>query len=303
MSSDVVIDNIIDNKSLKDMTFIYVVSNHIYSSKNLYKIGKHTGTKKMLIQRYKTYLMEPIVYFYFPSGDISHDETSLLKRFSKYRVGTSEFVEIHIDKLLDNIYMYYRIKYERTPTVKIPYHLCYYQSQIYDMYEKKIKGKQCSMLCHSLHNSYRNIEFKIDNQIIYDLNITEIYPYLDKFEYSKDFFNCLFLDYTKRDSILFLDRFIENGWNVFLKNYIKEFYGYESYKELSRKDIIQKEKFHERLILVKYSDVPLELVLEKIRWTKTCFIIEDENIYSLDNSDVRDNVKLLDLFYYLFYFL
>lgn len=294
-----------EQKSKDDMTFIYVVSNSIYAKNNVYKIGKHTGTKKMLMKRYKTYLIEPIIYLFFPSGDVSNDETTLLKRFSKYRMGTSEFVQIPIDTLLENIKLYYRMKYERHPCVKFAHHVCFYEGKMYDIYDKKIKGKECIIrekLIHVENENYRKqITFQLGEEHIYCLNFEKISDFLGDIERMKEFFNCFLIEYNKRDSVLFLNRFFENGWNGVWIEFMKKIYGYESFKELTRKEVLQKEKFHERLIVVKNTNEPLEWVMDKIQSTQTCFIIEDENIYSIENTEI--NVEILDLFYYLFYFL
>jgi len=297
------------NKKVKeghDMTFIYVISNSIYAQSNIYKIGKHTGTKKMLLKRYKTYLIEPIIYLFFPTGDFSNDETNLLKRFSKYRMGTSEFLQIHIDTLLDKIHLYYRIKYERNPCVKIAHHICISECKSYDIYGKKITGKDCIMrenLIYQDKNEFKRIiQFKIENESIYNLDLYKISEYLESIDKMKDFLTSFMIEFNKRDSVLFLDKFYENGWNNTFIKLMTSYYGYESFKEISRKDFLRKEHFPERIILIKYSDVePLEWVMHKVQAIQTCFMIEDKNIYSLDNIEV--NLNISDLFYYLFYFL
>ena len=163
--------------SLEQMTFIYIVSNDIYSERNMYKIGKHKGTKKMLIKRYKTYLIDPIVYFFFPTGTVSQDEVNLLDRFSKFRMGTSEFLQIPIDKLIENVQIYFKHKYQRCPTVQIPYHRCLYTHLetlstcrefgtgqiLYDFFSKNVQLKKCFFYpyleYHDPSNCLKSLEF------------------------------------------------------------------------------------------------------------------------------------------------
>ena len=293
--------------SLVDMTFIYLLSNSIYSEKNLYKIGKHKGNKKMLIRRYKTYLIEPIVYFFFPTGNASYDEITLLQRLSKFRMGTSEFVQLPLDDLLDMIQLYYRTKYERNPSVKILYHRCMFRSQLIDFDEKKINGKQCMMFPYlnfdNPNNCLQKIQYRIDGKQIFELILNDINPFLDFQEnvYIKDFLKCFLIEFLKRNSIVYLDKFITNGLNDLTIQIMNEFYNYSTYKVLTRKEFLQKESFPERLILIQKSEEPLDIVIDKINMVQCCFIIEDKNMYSITNNEIIEDNIIEKLFYYLFY--
>ena len=57
---------------------IYIVSTTSRSKKNLYKIGKHTGTKRQLISRYTTPLINPIVFF-FHEVENAHKMEDMIK--------------------------------------------------------------------------------------------------------------------------------------------------------------------------------------------------------------------------------
>lgn len=307
--------------SLEDMTFIYIVSNNIYSEKNMYKIGKHKGTKKMLIKRYKTYLIEPIVYLFFPTGTVSSDECALLDRFSKFRLGTSEFLQMPIDKLLDSVHLYFKTKYHRTPTVQIPYHRCLYQQDLYDFVDKKIQMnkwsterstdkviyRKCEFFPYldfsDISNCLKRVEMRLENRKIFDLDLSKIDMDFLTHASVVDFIRCFMIEFDRKNFILYLERFMENGLNDFLVEMMKRIYGYHSFKILSRREFLLKESFPERLILIKKSDEPMEILLEKIQWLECCVLIEDKNIYSVENREICSYISFEDLFYYFFYVL
>jgi hypothetical protein len=305
--------------SLQNMTFVYVISNGIYSQKNMFKIGKHKGTKKMLMKRYKTYLIEPIVYLFFPTGNASQDEAILLQRFTNYRVGGSEFIEMRLDDLMDKIYMYFKSKYKRrNPTVQIPYHRCIYQQFVYDFYEKTVTDryvnrlKKCIFLPYldlteGRRNCLKCVDVRAEDKNIYSLDVEKLGDGLNVLmEHNfKNFIRCFLLEFDKRYNLLYLDVFLENGLNDFLMECMKQVYGYSSYKVLTRREFIEKECFPERLIFIKRGetnkDEPLEIVLEKLRYMECCIVIEDKNIYSIENCELFPYVTFQDFFYYFFY--
>lgn len=293
--------------SLEQISFIYVVSNHIYSQQNMYKIGKHKGTKKMLIKRYKTYLIEPIVYFFFPTGNASQDESILLDRVSKFRVGTSEFVRMPIDKLLDCIHFHFRSKYQRCPAVQIPYHRCLYKRDLYDFFDKSIQNKRCSFLPYLEFSDpmscLKKIEFNLDSKIIYTLDISHLENKMDFLIHPVlvSFLRSFMIDFDRMNYVMYLDKFLPNGFNQFLVELMKRVYGYHSFKEMSRREFLQKESYPERLILIRKSEEPIEMLLEKIRWINSCVLIEDKNIYSIQNEEFYCDDLFENLFYYFFY--
>jgi len=355
--------------SLEQMSFIYVVSNHVYSEKNMYKIGKHKGTKKMLIKRYKTYLIEPIVYFFFPTGNPTQDETILLSRFSKFRLGTSEFVNLSIEKLLECIYFHFRMKYQRNPSVQIPYHCCIYNQELYDMFDKKIKrsydiknvsfkgiiqNRKCLFLpqidftdpmdClrpsafneylnHNKGKDQRGIESvssddtsRIDGNdtIVFRLDIQKLQNKMNLLtsHVLVNFMRSFMVSFDRMNYVLYLDQFLEDGLNHFFVQLMRKIYGYHSFIILNRREFLQKESFTERLILIRSATIqnrvsetdttqntrnmieePIEMVLEKIRFLNCCIVIEDNNIYSLENRNLSIDIHFKDLFYYFFYIL
>ncbi|SNW61984.1 T5orf172 domain-containing protein [Orpheovirus IHUMI-LCC2] len=78
-------------------TYFYIISNDVYSSKNMYKVGFHTGSIKDLEKRYKTYLITPIVEFIIRAS--RKDEKNLLTILKHKIVENSEWVNMDIDTL------------------------------------------------------------------------------------------------------------------------------------------------------------------------------------------------------------
>lgn len=78
--------------------YIYVITNETNAKDNKYKIGYHSGTISGLEKRYKTYLQTPIILFLH--NGTKHDEGVILKLLDKFRVDTSEWVQLDINKLL-----------------------------------------------------------------------------------------------------------------------------------------------------------------------------------------------------------
>lgn len=65
---------------------VYIISNDVNHKQGRYKFGKHGGTQRELINRYKTPLVNPIIYFYFPCSDNSIVEKAILAKLDIYRV-------------------------------------------------------------------------------------------------------------------------------------------------------------------------------------------------------------------------
>jgi hypothetical protein len=312
--------------SLEQMTFIYIVSNQIYSQNHMFKIGKHKGTKKMLIKRYKTYLIDPIVYFFFPTGTVSSDEAALLDRFSKFRMGTSEFLQMPIDKLLDGVHLYFKTKYQRNPSVQIPYHRCMLQQELYDLAEKRIQFngvgldgvpvrghyKKCGFFPYldfsNPNDCLKRVEMICEGKKIFHLEFSRLEMDLLMNPSVIDFIRCFMIDFEKKNYVMYLDRFVENGLNDFFVEAMKRIYGYQSFKVLTRKEFLQKETFSERILLIQKSDEPMDILLEKIQMLECCVLIEDRNIYAVSNKECmsvtnKEMGSFEDLFFYFFYVL
>jgi hypothetical protein len=290
-------------KEIKDVSFIYVVTNPVYKEKNMFKIGKHTGTRKMLWKRYKTYLIDVEILFFFPTGTPTEDENYLLSMFSRYRQNNSEFLQISSDKLMTDIYRFYRNKYERKTSVKMLYHYGYWNSKVFDFLDKRYDNQNCKFLT----NMIGGIDVVSKNNKIYELNSWVHYFCEEesdiengKEEMIIEFLKCFMVEFSNYSKILFLDQFIPGGWNDLLIEIMKNLYGFHQFKILTRKEFIQKEKITERILFIKFSPVHLDLVLEKAQATNCCLVIEDKNGYSIHNRDLT-KYDFKDFIYYLFY--
>ncbi len=86
------------------MQYVYVISNAMQKSRNQYKIGKHTGSMTKLVQRYKTPLINPVVYACFWCNDPDTLERRVLKCLDDKRVKDdngkkTEWVESSLSKI------------------------------------------------------------------------------------------------------------------------------------------------------------------------------------------------------------
>lgn len=83
---------------------------HIYvlrgtnTKKKYFKVGLHTGTKKKLYERYRTYMIEPDILRFYISDDSKQDEKEIFVKIEKYRIdrikSKSEWVKMDKNKLL-----------------------------------------------------------------------------------------------------------------------------------------------------------------------------------------------------------
>lgn len=68
------------------MKRIYVVSTEEWARENKYKLGKHTGSKKLLEHRYITSLIDPIVYAFVQVDNYTEFEKDLFVYLDKYNL-------------------------------------------------------------------------------------------------------------------------------------------------------------------------------------------------------------------------
>jgi hypothetical protein len=305
-------------------TFIYIISNALYSSQNMFKIGKHTGSKKGLIRRYKTYLIEPIVHFFFPSGAISEDEGALLSRLSNFRVGNSEFVKIDLESLTRVVESYFKNKYRRSPSVKLPYPkalVC--ENVLLDFEEKVLQKDKCFFFPNfdfsRVNNCLDSISIRWQEKEIFFVPMyqlqQEIFCSIHT-EYLMDFMKCFMIRFDKMNSYLYIHDKKENGWIEFLKYAMEVLFSYNTQITISRKEFLKKESFHERILFVSKDQTggsitehltPLDLILVKAQHVETCIVFEDDSMQ--DSSycylkDIEIDEKYYEpLIYYFFYLL
>ena len=89
------------------MQNIYIISCPDRIKINEYKVGRHSGSIKKLIQRYRTYLANPVVLLFWYVGEAKYVEKKILKKTKNKRilndVHKSEWIKIKINKLYKTI--------------------------------------------------------------------------------------------------------------------------------------------------------------------------------------------------------
>lgn len=98
-------------------TALYIISTIVQSEKNEYKLGKHTGSKKKLLSRYTTSLINPILYYFRYSKNSGKIELILKQHFEKERIinnngNKTEWINIKLNILIDKIDKIF-LKYEK----------------------------------------------------------------------------------------------------------------------------------------------------------------------------------------------
>lgn len=94
------------------MNAFYIVSTKKRAQKDKYKIGIHTGSKTLLMSRYATYLIKPIVYYFIYMNDNYYVEKTLLEKFDKYRItnifgNQTEWINLELNDIIsifNNVY-------------------------------------------------------------------------------------------------------------------------------------------------------------------------------------------------------
>jgi hypothetical protein len=87
---------------------VYVITTMEHMKKNMFKFGKHTGTQRKLLSRYKTYLINPIIILYLPQDDMHEFENRVLTKLSAVRIhdddgGNTEWVHMPLLELMHTI--------------------------------------------------------------------------------------------------------------------------------------------------------------------------------------------------------
>ena len=93
------------------MFHIYILSDKYRAAQNIYKVGRHTGNDDMLITRYKTYLTEPILYYFESVKTIEqciNIENEIKKTLEEYRTefpsgNLTEWYKINLRQLMKHI--------------------------------------------------------------------------------------------------------------------------------------------------------------------------------------------------------
>ena len=72
-----------NNKKQDVMTGLYVITTLERSERNEYKVGKHTGSQRKLLSRYRTYLIDPIIVYFVISKNMDEFEKKILNHLTK----------------------------------------------------------------------------------------------------------------------------------------------------------------------------------------------------------------------------
>jgi hypothetical protein len=91
------------------MTTIYIVSTEERAKENIYKLGKHTGTIRNLESRYGTPLIDPIIYFFYPTIYASIIENEIKRHLNSKRIlnkngNKSEWINLELKHIINIIF-------------------------------------------------------------------------------------------------------------------------------------------------------------------------------------------------------
>jgi hypothetical protein len=89
------------------MESIYVISTIKKAAKNIYKVGRHTGTNRSLDSRYTTSLQNPVTFYFKPvdNGTVCIIEKIIKEKLLPYRItnlngSTLEWVNLELEKIV-----------------------------------------------------------------------------------------------------------------------------------------------------------------------------------------------------------
>lgn len=101
------------NYEIEAIRGVYIITNSDHMKENQFKIGKHTGEESVLLSRYRTYLLDPILIVYQPTGKYTNIiEKNLKNRTKQWAMRNNNGrktewrkipLEILVEKLLDVI--------------------------------------------------------------------------------------------------------------------------------------------------------------------------------------------------------
>lgn len=94
--------------STVDDKYIYIISTVQGATTHRYKVGKHTGKQSKLISRYKTPLINPIIYMFLPCEQADNVENEIKNKLKSNRVlddnnRLSEWVDLPLCELINII--------------------------------------------------------------------------------------------------------------------------------------------------------------------------------------------------------
>ena len=89
--------------------YVYIISIPCRAKKNIFKFGKHDGTKKTLFNRHKTALINPVIYFFEAVDDYTMIETMVKQDLCDHRIqypdgGLSEWINLPLSEIIECVY-------------------------------------------------------------------------------------------------------------------------------------------------------------------------------------------------------
>ena len=83
---------------------VYVISTLEDTKENIYKIGVHTGSQKLLLSRYRTYLINPEIYYYRLTTNSEKIDSKIKKELKEYRLKDedgryTEWFQLQLNKI------------------------------------------------------------------------------------------------------------------------------------------------------------------------------------------------------------
>jgi len=87
---------------------IYIISTCSRSKKNMFKIGKHTGSQEQLLTRYETYLIHIKIYYFRSVSDYNKIENLIKSKLKRQRIkkangNYTEWINLELPKLISCI--------------------------------------------------------------------------------------------------------------------------------------------------------------------------------------------------------
>lgn len=87
---------------------IYIISTLEKSQKHEFKMGKHKGSQKKLLSRYRTYLVDPIIFYFRPVINYNFIENKIKSKLKKFRISDednnlTEWIKLELFQLISYI--------------------------------------------------------------------------------------------------------------------------------------------------------------------------------------------------------
>lgn len=90
------------------MESLYIISTLKKAKKNIYKFGRHSGSQRKLISRYRTYLTDVIIFYFRPTDNFAFLEKKILLILDDFIIRDidgvkTEWIQLELSKIIDII--------------------------------------------------------------------------------------------------------------------------------------------------------------------------------------------------------